>query len=99
MDQTLRKLSDFSQDRTAYHADAADVRPCLPDPARPQELDERQGTHQERRSELLAVKREVVRQVQLLRGWQRPCSQSAFHAGQLPEDAMHAALLNARAHG
>ena len=99
MGQTLTKPVDFCQGRTASHADAADVRPCLPDPARPQELNERQGTHQERRSELLAVESEVVRQLQLLRGWQRPCSQSAFHAGQLPEDAVHAALLNARAHG
>jgi hypothetical protein len=97
--QTLRKLNHFSQGRTASHADAADVRPCLPDPVRPQELDERQGTHQERRSELLAVESEVVRQLQLLRGWRRPCSQPAFHAGQLTEDAMHAAFLNARAHG
>ena len=99
MGQSLRIRSVFSQARTPYHAETADVRPCRPSPAHPQELDERQGTHQERRSELLAVEREVVRQLQLLRGWQRPCSQSAFHAGQLPEDAMHAALLNARAHG
>ena len=72
MGQTLRKPNDFSQGRTAYHADAADVRPCLPDPSRPQELDERQETHQERRSELLAVEREVVRQLQLLRRRRRP---------------------------
>ena len=63
------------------------------------QLNERHLCVQERRSELLAVESEVVRQLQLLRGWQRPCSQSAFHAGQLPEDAVHAALLNARAHG
>ena len=72
MGQTLTKPVDFCQDWTAYHADAADVRPCLPDPARPQELDERQGTHQERRSELLAVECEVVRQLQLLRRRRRP---------------------------
>ena len=99
MGQTLTKPADFCQGRTAYHADAADVRPCLPKVCAQMQLNERHLCVQERRSELLAVKREVVRQLQLLRGWQRPCSQSAFHAGQLPEDAMHAALLNARAHG
>ena len=66
MGQTLRKHSDFSQDWTAYHADADDVRPCRPSPAHPQELDERQGTHQERHLELLVGSQEVVRQLQLL---------------------------------
>ena len=76
MDQNLRKPSDFSQGRTAYHADAADVRPCRPDLADPQELDRRHGMHQERRSELFALQCEVVRQLQLLRRWRRPCTQS-----------------------
>ena len=99
MDQTLRKLDDCPQDRTAYHADAADVRPRHPDPAHPIELDERHGMHQERRSELLAVDRQVVRQLQLLRRWRRPCIPQGFHAGLLPDGAMHAALLGAHGHG
>ena len=99
MDQTLTKLSDFCQERTAYHADAADVRPCRPKLYAQMQLIARHLCVQERRLELLAVEREVVRQLQLLRRWQRPCSQSAFHAGELPETAIHVALLNARAHG
>jgi hypothetical protein len=72
VDQTLTKLVDLCQGPTAYHAEVADVRPWHPDPAHPQELDERQGMHQERRSELFAVEREVVRQLQLLRRRRRP---------------------------
>ena len=99
MDQTLTKLSDFCQDRTAYHADAADVRPCHPKVLAQMQPNERHLCVQERRSELLAVDRQVVRQLQLLRRWRRPCIPQGFHAGLLPEGAMHAALLGAHDHG
>ena len=100
MDQTLRKLDDCPQDRTAYHADAADVRPRHPKVGAQIELMARHLCVQERRSELLAVDRQVVRQLQLLRRWRRPCTPSqAFHAGLLLEGAMNAALLGAHGHG
>ena len=76
MGQTLTKPVDFCQGRTAYHADAADVRPCRPKVGAQIELMTRHLCAQERRSELLAVDRQVVRQLQLLRRWRRPCTPS-----------------------
>ena len=65
--QGLTKVVAFRQDWTPSHTDAAEVRPRLPNLGSPLELDERRGTVQFRRSELLAVNQEVVRQLQLLR--------------------------------
>ena len=65
--KTLGKLVDFSQARAPSRTDAAEVRPCLPKVCRPMERNERQGTVKERHPELLAVRCEVVRQLELLR--------------------------------
>ena len=56
----LRKAVRKSQIPTPYHAIGADVCPRLSDPSRPLERNARQGTIQERRSELFAVKQEMV---------------------------------------
>ena len=62
----LRKLVAFPQDWTPcqvpHRRSAAEVRPRVPNLGSPLELDERRGTVQSRRSELLAVNQEVVRQ-------------------------------------
>ena len=81
MGRTLRKPVAFSQDRAPSHADAAEVRPCLPDQAAQMELAERHLCVQEWCLTVLAVKHEVVRQEQLLRRrcrsfrerWTEPC--------------------------
>jgi hypothetical protein len=71
VDQSLGILVAFSQDRTPYHADGAEVRPGHTDPATPIELNERYGSDEEPRPELFAVHHEVVRQVDIYRHrWQ-----------------------------
>ena len=65
--ENLGKAVAFSQIATPSHADAADVRPCLPDLATPMERFRRRGSGQERRPELSASNHQVVRQVELLR--------------------------------
>ena len=65
--QTLTKVVDLRQDRSPSRADAAEVRPCLPDQVTPTALHERCGSHQERCLKMLAVKHEVGHKVGLLR--------------------------------
>ena len=65
--RTLRKVVDLSQDRSAVRADAADVRPGLPDQVTPTALNERRGSHQELCLKVLSGKNEVYRKVKLLR--------------------------------
>ena len=82
MGQNLGICLDFSQARTAYHADTADVRPCLPKVCTPMELDERRGSVQVRRLELVVVSQEVVRQLEL---WRSPMPMTCWmkHVGLL----------------
>ena len=68
-DEQTRKTAHF-----ASHADDADVSPHLPDPGRPSERKERQGTAQTRCLKLFALKQEVVRQLQPWRHERRPSS-------------------------
>ena len=65
--QTLTKVVDLRQDRSPVRADAAEVRPCLPDQVTPTALHERYRSHQERCLKVLAVKNEVYHKVKLLR--------------------------------
>ena len=67
MAQTLTKVVDLRQDRTASRADAAEVRPCLPDQVTPTALHERRGSIQVRCLKVLAVHHEVGHKVRLLR--------------------------------
>ena len=46
--RALTKVVDLRQERSPSHADAADVRPGLPDQVTPTALNERRGSHQER---------------------------------------------------
>ena len=76
----------FASDRAPYHAMVADVRPCLLDQRRPTERNERRGTVKERRSELFALRQEVVRRVQLWRHCSRAVTKwrhSSLQAAQL----------------
>ena len=59
--QNLGKSDTFSQSRTAYHADAADVRPRLPLLVRCTELAERCATVQQRCSDSVVGNLQVVR--------------------------------------
>ena len=65
--QTLTKVVDLRQDRSPSRADAAEVRPCLPDQVTPTALHERCGSHQERCPNVLSVHHEVGRKVKVLR--------------------------------
>ena len=60
--QNLGRSDTFSQIQTAYHADAADVRPRLPLVVSPVELDERYRRVQKRRPGSVVGNFEVVRQ-------------------------------------
>ena len=82
MAQNLGIPISFSQARTPYHAETADVRPCLPKVCTPMELDERRGSVQVRRLELIVVSQEVVRQLEL---WRSPMPMSCWmkHVGLL----------------
>jgi hypothetical protein len=72
----------FSQARTPYHAETADVRPCLPKVCAQMELNERHLCVQVRRLELVVVSQEVVRQLEL---WRSPMPMSCWmkHVGLL----------------
>ena len=59
MGRTLGKLVAFSQDRAPSLADAAELRPCLPDRVTPTALRERCRSHKELCLEVLAVGHEV----------------------------------------
>ena len=59
--QNLGKSDTFSQSRSAYHADAADVRPRLPLMCAQIELDARYLCVQERRSDSVVGNLQVVR--------------------------------------
>ena len=65
--QTLTIVVALRQDRAPSHADAAEVRPRLPDQAAQMELAERHLCVQKRCLTVLEVKLKVVRQEQLLR--------------------------------
>ena len=65
--RALTKVVDLRQDRSPSHADAADVRPGLPDQVTPTALNERRGSHQELCLKVLSGKNEVYRKVKLLR--------------------------------
>ena len=58
----LRKSNEMSQIPTPSHADAADVRPCLPLMSTPVELNERYRRVQQRRSISIVGKLQVVHQ-------------------------------------
>jgi hypothetical protein len=58
----LRKSNELSQIPTPSHADAADVRPCLPLTSTPVELNERYRRVQQRRSISIVGKLQVVHQ-------------------------------------
>ena len=60
-EKTCHFFSDGAPSRTGF----ADVRPCLPDQRTPLERNEPEGSVKTRRSELVAVKQEVVRRGQL----------------------------------
>ena len=74
----LTILVEKRQIRTPSHAIGADVSPRLSDLGRPLELNARQGTIQERRSELSAVKQEVGQAEHL---WRRTAPRN-FHGGR-----------------
>ena len=65
--QNLGKVVASSEDRTRVRADAAEVRPGLPDQVTPTALNERRGSHQELCLKVLSGKNEVYRKVKLLR--------------------------------
>ena len=69
MGRALTKVVDLRQDRSPVRADAAEVRPGLPDQVTPTALNERRGSHQELclNVKVLSGKNEVYRKVKLLR--------------------------------
>ena len=65
--ETWEILSLFPRHRNPSRADAAEVRPGLPDQVTPTALNERRGSHQELCLKVLSGKNEVYRKVKLLR--------------------------------